>query len=802
MLGKHGPKERRRALRWDERLALTQASLTTQGPILALRRQLAGLSGVPTEAAHCLLTYARACRATGHLDAAVPAVLEAATAGAPGAHLERVELLYARGEQTRALAELHGLAAALDAGGAGAAGEDLAGMPGDAERTAYRARVALQLAEYTAATGQGTRDEVVGWFQRALAERAGWETGLFRYAVYLDELMQDARARQEAGAAAGGGGGAGRDRLGGRSRIKLGEDKPHLSLLPEVLANYGRAVQAGSRHIYRALPRLLTLFFDFGAAAAAAPDAPLICATAEQVWPLMRGLAKSVPSHAWLIALPQLISRICHRNDQVAAITRGVVTAAVATYPLQAMWALMAVNSSERAARRAAATTIINAARRQARSDELRVAFAEYVNFCTSLRQLCFNSAASSRRTVSIRRDLALNTLLRLAPSPYLMPTMGQLTPALPPAGGAAAGWAPFAELVTIAGFKDEVEIMNSLQKPKRVTFIGSDGRGYCFLAKPKDDLRKDCRMMEAAGVVNKTFEEEAAARRRNLYLRRFAVVPVTEDCGLVEWVEHTRPLRNCINDMAETAQAVRNMHSTVKAKYDRAAKGGPAALVAWLVEMAAAYPPALHRWFLARWAEPAAWLAARLNFTRTYAAWSMVGHVAGLGDRHGENVLLDCTSGDAIQIDFGCLFDKGLTLAAPEMVPFRLTQNVVDGFGVTGVEGAYRRSAETTLGVLRKHRDTILSVMDTFVHDPLVEWTRNEKSLRSGVAGGEGEGENPQARDAMATIEGRLKGTLLGVSSRPCMPLSVEGHVAALVAEATSRDNLSRMYIWWAPWH
>lgn len=33
-----------------------------------------------------------------------------------------------------------------------------------------------------------------------------------------------------------------------------------------------------------------------------------------------------------------------------------------------------------------------------------------------------------------------------------------------------------------------------------QVTFVGSDGRHYTFLAKPKDDLRKDNRMMEAAG--------------------------------------------------------------------------------------------------------------------------------------------------------------------------------------------------------------------------------------------------------------------------------------------------------------
>lgn len=55
---------------------------------------------------------------------------------------------------------------------------------------------------------------------------------------------------------------------------------------------------------------------------------------------------------------------------------------------------------------------------------------------------------------------------------------------------------------------------------PHKVTLIGSDGRHYIFLAKPKDDLRKDNRMMEAAGVVNRLFAGDPVARRRNLYLR------------------------------------------------------------------------------------------------------------------------------------------------------------------------------------------------------------------------------------------------------------------------------------------
>ncbi len=77
------------------------------------------------------------------------------------------------------------------------------------------------------------------------------------------------------------------------------------------------------------------------------------------------------------------------------------------------------------------------------------------------------------------------------------------------------------------------------------------------------------------------------------------------------------------------------------------------------LDKLLAMYPPVLHRWFLARFPEPATWHNARLGFTRTNAVWSMVGHIVGLGDRHGENILLDATTGDAVHVDFAFLFDR-----------------------------------------------------------------------------------------------------------------------------------------------
>lgn len=39
-----------------------------------------------------------------------------------------------------------------------------------------------------------------------------------------------------------------------------------------------------------------------------------------------------------------------------------------------------------------------------------------------------------------------------------------------------------------------------------------------------------------------------------------------------------------------------------------------------------------------------------------------------------------------------GVAFEQGKILPTPETVPFRLTRDIVDGMGVTGTEGVFRR--------------------------------------------------------------------------------------------------------------
>ena len=41
---------------------------------------------------------------------------------------------------------------------------------------------------------------------------------------------------------------------------------------------------------------------------------------------------------------------------------------------------------------------------------------------------------------------------------------------------------------------------------------------------------------------------------------------------------------------------------------------------------------------------------------------------------------------------NLGVAFEQGKILPTPETVPFRLTRDIVDGMGITGVEGVFRR--------------------------------------------------------------------------------------------------------------
>ncbi|XP_014676456.1 PREDICTED: serine/threonine-protein kinase SMG1-like [Priapulus caudatus] len=96
-------------------------------------------------------------------------------------------------------------------------------------------------------------------------------------------------------------------------------------------------------------------------------------------------------------------------------------------------------------------------------------------------------------------------------------------------------------------------------------------------------------------------------------------------------------------------------------------------------------------------------------------------------------------TTQQAVHIDYNVCFEKGRSLRVPEKVPFRMSQNIETALGVTGIEGVFRNSCEHVLRVMRRGRETLLTLLEAFVYDPLVDWTTGNDAGYAGAFYGGG---------------------------------------------------------------
>ena len=158
-----------------------------------------------------------------------------------------------------------------------------------------------------------------------------------------------------------------------------------------------------------------------------------------------------------------------------------------------------------------------------------------------------------------------------------------------------------------------------------------------------------------------------------------------------------------------------------------------------------------------------------------------------------------------------------------PEVVPFRLTQNMQDAFGPTGPDGVFSSGLQTAMRTLRGNRDTLLSVLEPFLKDPIIDWKRSrsqQKKAKGSSTHGPRQIEESAAKLSINVIDERLNGiynfknpnlrrirrtdgmsTSEDEESRNVLPLSVEGQVHKMIAEAMSHENLVQLYVGWMPW-
>ena len=162
-----------------------------------------------------------------------------------------------------------------------------------------------------------------------------------------------------------------------------------------------------------------------------------------------------------------------------------------------------------------------------------------------------------------------------------------------------------------------------------------------------------------------------------------------------------------------------------------------------------------------------------------------------------------------------------------------------------------FRCTMEVVMELLRQHKDTLLSILEPFLRDPTVAWSRSGRAQRSDTShphpttSGAGGGAvssisrqstavliadrelNNEAKEALMKISGRLNGIYniahphgerirrdilarisngkktmntkhmstrgLGATKEEEMPLSVQGQVHRLIEEAIMEENLGK---------
>uniref|UniRef100_A0A3P8URA2 Serine/threonine-protein kinase ATR n=1 Tax=Cynoglossus semilaevis TaxID=244447 RepID=A0A3P8URA2_CYNSE len=717
----------------------------------------------------CWLQSARVARKAGHHQTAFNALLNTENTHLAELVTEKAKWLWSKGDVHQALI-------VLQKGVAQCFPDDVSLT--DSRSLQTKGKAMLLVGRFMEETANFESNAVMKTYKDVTTLLPEWEDGNFYLAKYYDKVMP---------------------------MVTENKMEKQGNLIRYIVMYFGNALKYGNQYIYQAMPRMLSLWLDFGAKVCECEKAGRVDRQMRQELTKINAVVsehcENLAPYQFLTAFSQLISRVCHSSDDVFAVLMAIVAKVFLAYPQQAMWLMTAVCKSSYPMRMNRCNQILK------KAISLKQSLEKFIGDATRLTdkllELCNKPVDGNSATLSMA--VHFKQLKRLVEestfSQILIPLQSVLIPTLPSTEGANTQHDAFpGHWAYLDGFEDSVEILASLQKPKKISLKGSDGRSYTMMCKPKDDLRKDCRLMEFNCLINKCLRKDAESRRRELHIRTYAVIPLNEECGIIEWVNNTAGLRHILIKLYKergiylSGKELRKLILPKQAPFEEKFRIHKDILCA-------RHPPVFYEWFLRTFPDPTSWYSSRSAYCRSTAVMSMVGYILGLGDRHGENILFDSFTGDCVHVDFNCLFNKGETFDVPEVVPFRLTQNMVHAMGPMGTEGLFRQACEVTLRLMRDQREPLTSVLKTFLHDPLVEWSKKAKGLVKTQANETGEIVNEKAKTHVCDIEQRLQGVIKSRNKVMGLPLSIEGHVHYLIQEATDDKLLCQMYLGWAPY-
>ncbi|CCJ28861.1 unnamed protein product [Pneumocystis jirovecii] len=504
----------------DQRFQLITASFEHRRSVLSLRRIILDILGsseganLNDEVAEIWLKIAKLARKSGHLQQSYNSILIAESKGSPLASVEHARWWWKQGEHRKAVESLENAFAAgvfdfpenLNSGTKNF--DNCLNTYLSTKSKAYiTGKASLLLAKWKDTGGQSNARILVQKYQEAVKRHDRWEKGHYYLGHYYNRLYDE--------------------------EAKHPPNQQKYSLEGEwirlICISYGRALHYGSKYIYQTMPKFLTFWLDFGNnvdkifsdVGTKEFQQHLLQARHNRLKSInesVKKYAKRLPAYLFLTSFSQLISRITHSNPSVFSILEMIIVSVISTYPRQSLWYILSVSKSRSKIRSERGNIILQKLMTDIKPSSLNI--KKLINQAQLLVgqfiRLCNTEITSKRSIQSLSKDFRFSS--SVVPIDIVVPIQSVLIIALPSSPAAIKHHSPFPDdQPCLHGFLDEVDIMNSLQRPRKITIIGSDGRHYPFLCKPKDDLRKDARLMEFNSMINKFLRIDNESRKRQL---------------------------------------------------------------------------------------------------------------------------------------------------------------------------------------------------------------------------------------------------------------------------------------------
>ena len=156
-------------------------------------------------------------------------------------------------------------------------------------------------------------------------------------------------------------------------------------------------------------------------------------------------------------------------------------------------------------------------------------------------------------------------------------------------------------------------------------------------------------------GMVNQLLLKDPETSKRQLRVRQYKVIPLSQRSGLLEWCEGTMPIGEYLSDAHVryrpndiTAPECRKLLHMAHQNDSKRSKH------LTFLDICRQFQPVFRHFFMENFCESHEWYERRLAYTRSMATNSIVGYILGLGDRHVANTLVDTRTAELIHIDLG----------------------------------------------------------------------------------------------------------------------------------------------------